>query len=150
MSKILLVIVFLSGITFTSIGQDYPLIAKESCDCFKKSKDTMSVEFRQLLIRVTQQKDIKVAFSSAMDSLPDARIQTYFDQLGALGDEMGSEDTQAGSCLLGIAQKYSFKKYEDNPQLVKEFTIKLSHELRKNKDCELLAAIYLYAMAMYE
>ena len=69
MKKIFIAIVLLIGIAIQSKSQDYPVIAKEYCDCFKKMKDTMDMEFRELLIRVAKQTDVKAAFIKEMNSL---------------------------------------------------------------------------------
>ena len=69
MKRIFIVIVLFAGIASRSNAQDYPVVAKEYCDCFKQLKDTMDTEFRELLIRVAKQADIKEAFSKEMTSL---------------------------------------------------------------------------------
>ena len=110
----------------------------------------MDAGFRELIIRVAKEKDIKAAFSKATDSLTEAQREKFFEQFGVIGENMDSEETEAGRCALSIAKKYDYEKYKANPRLAKEFTIKLSAELRKTKECELLSAIFLYAMAMSE
>lgn len=150
MHRIVIIIVFLTGASFPSSGQDYQAAAKESCDCFQKSKDTIAVEFRLLLISVTHQTNIKAAFSKAIDSLPETQKRSFFEQLGTIGSALDSEDTEVGKCLLTIAEKYEYQKYKSDLQLAKEYTLKLSNEMKRIKDCALLAAMYLYAISMYE
>ena len=110
----------------------------------------MDAEFRELIIRVAKEKDIKTAFSKATDSLTETKREKFFEQLGAIGSHMDSDETEAGRCGLSVAKKYEYEKYKDDPKLSKEFTTKLSEELRKNKNCEFLAAIFLYVQAMSE
>ena len=150
MKKIFIAIVLFGGIAVPSYCQDYPSIAKESCNCFRKLKDTMDTEFRELLIRVVKEKDIKTAFSKAIDSLSESKKQKFFEQFGTIGENIDSEETEAGRCALSVAKKYDYEKYKGNSQLAKEFTLKLSAELQKGKVCEFLSAIFLYAMAMGE
>ena len=150
MKRIFIAVILFAGVTIQSNSQNYPVIAKESCDCFKKLKDTMEPEFRELIIRVVKEKDIKTAFSKATDSLSDAKKEKFFNQFGTIGSHMDSEETEEGRCALSIAEKYDYEKYKSNPSLSKEFTTRLSEEMRKNKNCELLAAIFLYALAMSE
>ena len=150
MKRIFIAVILFAAIAIPSNGQNYPVIARESCDCFKKLKDTMEPEFRELIIRVVKEKDIKAAFSKATESLPEAKREKFFQQFGTIGSNMDSEETETGRCALSIAEKYDYEKYKNDPSLSKEFTTKLSEEMRKNKNCELLAAIFLYALAMSE
>ena len=55
MKKIFIAIALLTGISLQSNSQDFVVISKEYCDCFKKLKDTMDTEFRDLLVRVAKQ-----------------------------------------------------------------------------------------------
>ena len=73
MKKIFIAIVLLTGIVIQSKSQNYTLIAKEYCDCFKKMKDTMDSEFRELMIRVAKQTDVKAAFIKEMNGLDVAK-----------------------------------------------------------------------------
>ena len=47
MKKIFIAIVLLTGIADPIKQPELSVIAKEYCDCFKKMKDTMDVEFRE-------------------------------------------------------------------------------------------------------
>ena len=69
MKRALIVIALITGFAFCVSAQDYAIAAKEYCDCFQKAKDTMDAEFRQLIIRVAKQSNIKAAFNSEMQAL---------------------------------------------------------------------------------
>ena len=145
MKKIFIAIVLLTGIAIQSKSQDYTVIAKEYCDCYKKLKDTMDVEFRELLIRVARQTDIKAAFAKEMNSLEATKQKMLADQLEALGSSMDSENTEAGRCGIALDKKY--EKYIETAEKEKDFTIKMTTELKKNKSCEFLWAVSVFAMA---
>ena len=145
MKKIFIAIVLLTGITIQSKSQDYPVVAKEYCDCFKKLKDTMDTEFRELLIRVAKQADLKTAFAKEMNSLDVAKQKMLADQLEALGTSMDSDDTEAGRCGIALDKKYD--RYIDTPEKEKDFTIRLTSEMKKNKNCEFLWAVSVFALA---
>ncbi|HEV8273531.1 MAG TPA: hypothetical protein VGQ04_19590 [Chitinophagaceae bacterium] len=145
MKKIFIAIVLLTGIAIQSKSQDYTVIAKEYCDCYKKLKDTMDVEFRELLIRVARQTDIKAAFAKEMNSLDATKQKMLADQLEALGSSMDSENTEAGRCGIALDKKY--EKYIETAEKEKDFTIKMTTELKKNKSCEFLWAVSVFAMA---
>ncbi|HET6724183.1 MAG TPA: hypothetical protein VFH07_15595, partial [Chitinophagaceae bacterium] len=98
MKKIFIAIVLFTGFAFQSNGQDYASISKEYCDCFKKLNDTMDMEFRDLLIRVAKQDDVKTAFAQEMTSLDSPKQKRLAEQLEALGTGLESEETQAGRC----------------------------------------------------
>ena len=145
MKKIFIAIVLLTGIAIQSKSQDYTVIAKEYCDCYKKLKDTMYVEFRELLIRVAKQTDIKAAFAKEMKRLDATKQKMLADQLEALGSSMDSEDTEAGRCGIALDKKY--EKYIETAEKEKDFTIKMTAELKKNKSCEFLWAVSVFALA---
>ena len=145
MKKIFIAIVLLTGIAIQSKSQDYTVIAKEYCDCYKKLKDTMYVEFRELLIRVAKQTDIKAAFAKEMNRLDATKQKMLADQLEALGSSMDSEDTEAGRCGIALDKKY--EKYIETAEKEKDFTIKMTAELKKNKSCEFLWAVSVFALA---
>jgi len=145
MKKIFIAIVLLTGIAIQSKSQDYPVIAKEYCDCFTKLKDTMDTEFRELMIRVAKQTDIKAAFIKEMNALDVTKQSRLAVQLEALGTSMDSEDTEAGRCGIKLDKKY--EKYIETPEMEKNFTIKIADELKKNKNCEFIWAVSVFALA---
>ena len=145
MKKNFIAILLFIGITIQSKSQDYPVIAKEYCDCYKKLKDTIDVEFRDLLIRVAKQTDVKTAFAKEMNSLDAVKQKRLADQLEGLGTSMDSDDTEAGRCGIALDKKYD--KYIDTPEKEKNFTIKLTDEMKKNKSCEFLWAVSVFALA---
>jgi hypothetical protein len=145
MKKIFIAIVLFAGIAVQSKSQDYPVIAKEYCSCFKKLKDTMDAEFRVLLIRVAKQADIKTAFAKEMNSLDVTKQRRLNEQLEVLGTSMDSEESEAGRCGMALDKKYD--KYIDTPVKEKDFTIKMIAEMKKNKDCEFLWAVSVFALA---
>ena len=148
MKKIFIAIVLLTGIAFQSNSQDYTVISKEYCDCFKKLKDTMDTEFRLLLIRVAKQADVKSAFAKEMNSLDAPKQKRLAEQLEALGSSLDSEETESGRCGMALDKKYD--KYIDTPKKDLDFTIKLTDELKKNKSCEFLWAVSVFALAFSE
>ena len=145
MKKIFIAIVLLAGFSFQSNSQDYVSISKEYCDCFKMLKDTMDTEFRDLLIRVAKQPDVKTAFSKEMTSLDASKQKRLAEQLEALGTSLESEETESGRCGIALDKKYD--KYIDTPKKEMDFTIKLTDELKKNKNCEFLWAVSVFALA---
>jgi hypothetical protein len=148
MKNIFIAIVLFAGVAIQSKSQDYPVIAKEYCSCFKKLKDTMDAEFRELLIRVAEQTDVKAAFIKEMNSLNVSKQKMLADQLEALGASMDSEETEAGRCGMALDKKYD--KYIDTPEKEKDFTIKMTAEMKKNKDCEFLWAVSVFALTFGE
>lgn len=148
MKKIFIAIVLLTGIVIQSKGQDYPVIAKEYCDCFKKVKDTMDTEFRELLIRVAKQPDVKTAFIKEMNSLNVTKQSRLAAQLEALGTSMDSEDTDAGRCGIALDKKY--ERYIETPEKEKDFINKMTAEMKKNKNCEFVWAVSIFALAFGE
>ena len=145
MKKVFIAIVLLTGIAMQSKSQDYPAIAKEYCDCFKKLKDTMDTEFRELLIRVARQTDIKSAFTKEMNSLEVSKQKMLVEQLEVLGMSADSEETEAGRCGKALDKKYD--KYINTPEKERDFTVKMTTELKKNKACEFLWAVSVFALA---
>lgn len=139
-------IVLLIGITIQSKSQDYSVIAKEYCDCFKKMKDTMDVEFRELIIRVAKQTDVEAAFIKEMNGLDVTKQSRLAAQFEALGTTMDSDKTEAGRCGIALDEKY--EKYIETPEKEKDFTIKMTAELKKNKNCEFLWAVSVFALAL--
>ena len=148
MKKIFIAIVLFTGFAFQSNSQDYASISKEYCDCFKKLNDTMDMEFRDLLIRVAKQDDVKTAFAKEMTSLDSPKQKRLAEQLEALGTGLESEETQAGRCGMALDKKYD--KYIDTPEKEMDFTLKLTNELKKNKSCEFLWAVSVFALAFSE
>lgn len=148
MKKIFIAIVLFTGFALPSNSQDYVSISKEYCDCFKKLKDTMDTEFRDLLIRVAKQANVKTAFAKEMNSLDSPKQKRLAEQLEALGTSLESEETQAGRCGMALDKKYD--KYIDTPTKELDFTIKLTDELKKNKSCEFLWAVSVFALASSE
>jgi len=145
MKRIIIAITLVTGLSFCSKAQDYTAAAKEYCDCFRKSKDTMDIEFRQLLIRVAKQPDIKTAFTKEMETLDVSKQKKLGEQLMLLGTAMESDNTESGRCGIMLDAKY--KKFNDTPEKEKDFTIKLATQLRNNKDCEFLWAVTVFALA---
>ena len=145
MKKIFIAIALLTGIAFQSNSQDFVVISKEYCDCFKKLKDTMDTEFRDLLIRVAKQADVKTAFAKEMSGLDAPKQKRLADQLEALGTSLDSEETESGRCGMALDKKYD--KYIDTPKKELDFTVKLTEELKKNKSCEFLWAVSVFALA---
>ena len=145
MKNFFIAIVLLIGMTIQSKSQDYSVIAKEYCDCFKKMKDTMDVEFRELMIRVAKQTDVKAAFIKEMNALDVTKQSRLAAQLEALGTSMDSDETEAGRCGMALDEKY--EKYIETPEKEKDFTIKMTAELKKNKSCEFLWAVSVFALA---
>ena len=138
-------IVLVTGIAFHSSAQDYTVAAKEYCNCFSKLKDTLDPEFRAMLIRVAKEADIKAAFVKEMTSLDAAKQQKLGEQLEMMGTSIDSEETEAGKCGMALDKKY--EKYNDTPEKEKDFNAKMALELKKNKDCEFVWAITVFALA---
>jgi hypothetical protein len=145
MKKIFIAVVLFTGIAIQSRSQDYTVIAKEYCDCFRKVKDTMDTEFRELMIRVAKQTDVKAAFIKEMNGLDLAKQSRLAGQLEALGTSMDSEDTEAGRCGIALDEKY--EKYIDTAEKEKNFITKMTAEMKKNKDCEFIWAVSIFALA---
>ena len=145
MKKIFIAIAFFTGISIQSKSQDYAVIAKEYCNCFLKAKDTMDAEFRQLMIRVAKQTDVKAAFIKEMNGLDVTKQGRFAQQLEALGSSMDSEETEAGRCGMKLDDKY--EKYIETPAKEKDFTIKLTAEFKKDKSCEFIWAVSVFALA---
>ena len=148
MKKIFIAIVFLSAFALESQSQDYTTIAKEYCDCFKKMKDTMDTEFREILIRVAKQADVKGAFANEMNSLDVTKQRRLGEQLTMLGTNIESEQTEAGKCGKQLDTKY--EKLTDTAEKEKAFDLKVVGELKKHKDCEFLWAVTVFALAFTE
>jgi len=148
MKKVFIAFILFTGITIQSKSQDYAVVAKEYCDCFKKLKETMDTEFRELLIRVAKQGDIKAAFAKEMSGLDVTKQRRLGEQLETMGTSMESEETAAGKCGKQLDVKY--KKYTDTPEKEKAFDLKVVSELKKNKDCEFLWAVTVFALAFSE
>ena len=145
MKRIIIAITLVTGLSFCLTAQDYTAAAKEYCDCFKKSKDTMDTEFRQLIIRVARQPDIKIAFTKEMETLDVNKQKRLGEQLMLLGTAMQSDNTESGRCGTTLDTKY--KKFNDTPEKEKDFTNKLATQLKDNKDCEFLWAVTVFALA---
>lgn len=148
MKKIFIAIVLLSAIALQSNGQDYTIIAKQYCDCFKKMKDIMDTEFRELLIRVAKQADVKAAFAKEMNSLDVSKQRMLGEQLEMMGTSIESEETEAGKC--GKKLDIAYEKFTDTPDKEKAFDLKVVDELKKRKDCEFLWAVSVFALAFTE
>jgi len=148
MKKIFIAIVLLAGIALQSNSQDYVSISKEYCDCFKKLKDTMDTEFRELLIRVAKQTEVKAAFIKEMNGLDVTKQARLAQQLEGLGSSLDSEDTEAGRCGIKLDEKY--EKYIETPEKEKDFTLKISAEMKKSKECEFVWAVSVFALAFGE
>jgi hypothetical protein len=58
---------------------------------------------------------------------------------------MDSDKTEAGRCGIKLDDKY--EKYIDSPEKEKDFTIKMAAEFKKNKNCEFIWAVTLFALA---
>jgi hypothetical protein len=145
MKKFFIAIFLCTGIAFHSSAQDYAVAAKEYCGCFLKLKDTLDPEFRTMLIRVAKEADVKSAFIKEMTSLDAMKQQKLGEQLEIMGTSIDSEETEAGRCGIALDKKYV--KYNDTPEKEKDFNNKMAAELRKNKDCEFVWAITVFALA---
>lgn len=145
MKGIFVGIALMTLISFSAAGQDYAVAAKEYCDCFKVAKDTMDAEFRELLIRVAKQTDIRTAFNNEMKALDLDKQKRLGEQLVTLGAAMQSDQTESGRC--GVALDAKYKKYNDTPGKEKDFTNKLAAQFKSNKDCEFLWAVTVFALA---
>ena len=145
MKKIFIAIVLLAGIAIQLKSQDYAVIAKEYCDCFKKVKDTMDTEFRELLIRVAKQADVKAAFIKEMNGLDAAKQSRLAAQLDALGTSMDSEETEVGRCGIALDKKY--EKHIETAEKEKDFITRMTAEMKKNKSCEFVWAVSVFALA---
>jgi mRNA-degrading endonuclease RelE of RelBE toxin-antitoxin system len=144
MKKFFIIIVMSAIAAFRLDAQDYPSIAGEYCNCYKKLSDTISSEFQQMIIRVAKSDDPRAAFAKEMEKLDDAKRKQLSEQLEVLGSIMDSQDTEAGRCGLALDKKY--KKYCDTPSKEKEFNKKLTDQL-KQEDCEFFWAVSVFAMA---
>jgi hypothetical protein len=144
MKKFFILIVLCAGIMHASYTQDYAVAATEYCDCYKKLSDTISAEFQQLIIRVAKSTEPKTAFAKEIEKLDAPSKKELSEQLVMLGTIMDSDNTEAGRCGLALDKKY--KKYNDTPAREKEFNKKMSEQL-KNKDCEFLWAVSVFALA---
>ena len=145
MKRFFIAILLLIGIASRSGAQDFTVAAKEYCDCFAKLKDTLDPEFRALMIRVAKATDVKAAFTKEMTALEAPKQQKLGEQLEALGVSLDSDDTEAGKCGIILDKKY--EKYNDTPEKEKDFNAKMAAELKKNKDCEFLWAVTVFALA---
>ena len=145
MKRFFISVILFAGIAFQSNCQDHLVAAREYCDCFKKMKDTMDPEFRQLLIRVAKQPDIKAAFAKEMTGLDVTKQRRLGEQLETMGTNIESEETEAGKCGTKLDAKY--KKFTDTPAKEKAFDLKVIGELKKHKDCEFLWAVSVFALA---
>ena len=145
MKRALIVIALITGFAFCVSAQDYAIAAKEYCDCFAKLKDTLDPEFRALMIRVAKATDVKSAFIKEMTALEAPKQQKLGEQLEALGVSLDSEDTEAGKCGIVLDKKY--EKYNDTPEKERDFNNKMAAELKKNKPCEFLWAVTVFALA---
>lgn len=148
MKKISIAILLFCGLALQSNGQNYAVIAKEYCDCFKMMKDTMDKEFQQLLIRVAKQSDIKAAFAKEMSSLDATKQRRLGEQLEIMGTNIESDETEDGKCGQKLDTKY--EKYTDTDEKQKSFDRKLIDELKKYSDCEFLWAVSVFALAFSE
>jgi hypothetical protein len=98
-----------------------------------------------MLIRVAKEADVKSAFIKEMTSLDAMKQQKLGEQLEIMGTSIDSEETEAGRCGIALDKKYV--KYNDTPEKEKDFNNKMAAELRKNKDCEFVWAITVFALA---
>ncbi|HET9747375.1 MAG TPA: hypothetical protein VFP97_16785 [Chitinophagaceae bacterium] len=144
MKKFFILIVLCAGIGIRSFTQDYATVATEYCNCYKKLSDTISAEFQQLIIRVAKSAEPKTAFAHEVEKLDAPSKLELSEQLQLLGAIMDSDDTEAGRCGLALDKKY--QKYNDTPAGEREFNKKMSEQL-KNKDCEFLWAVSVFALA---
>lgn len=105
----------------------------------------MDTEFRELLIRVAKQTDVKAAFINEMNGLDAAKQSRLAAQLAALATSMDSEDTEAGRCGIALDKKY--EKHIETPEKEKNFISKMTGEMKKNKNCEFVWAVSVFALA---
>jgi hypothetical protein len=145
MKKIILAFLLIMGVSFFSYSQDYPVIAKEYCNCFTSTQDSMDAEFRQILIKVSKQPDIKKAFLDEMKNMGEEKGQRFAQQLEIIGNSMNSNETAAGRCGIALDEKY--KEYISTPEKEKEFYEKIIQALKGMKDCEFFTAIMVFSFA---
>jgi hypothetical protein len=62
-----------------------------------------------------------------------------------MGTSLDSEDTEAGKCGMALDTKY--EKHNDTAEKEKDFNTKMAGELKKNRDCEFIWAITVFALA---
>lgn len=103
------------------------------------------MEFRELLIRVAKQPDVKASFIKEMNGLDVTKQARLASQLESLGSSMDSEDTEAGRC--GIALDGKYEKYIETTEKEKDFINKMTAEMKKNKNCEFIWAVSVFALA---
>jgi hypothetical protein len=77
-------IILLAGLALSSSGQNYPVIAKEYCDCLQKLKDTMNKEYQDILIRVSKKSNLQEAFTAEMQALSIEKEKSLPDSLNCL------------------------------------------------------------------
>lgn len=147
MKKILFV-VLLAGWALLSNGQNYPVIAKEYCDCLQKLKDTMNKEYQDIMIRVSKKNNLQDSFTAEMQALSIEKRKEFAGQLELLGTKIDSDDNEAGRCGIALDKKY--EAYNDTPEKEKAFNKKMAEELKKNQNCEFFAAIVMFVLAFDE
>ena len=122
MKKTFLIILWLTGIVLQSHAQDYPVIAKEYCDCFAKVKDSMEAEFQKILMKVAADSNVRKAFETELNALSADKRMRFATQLEFIGNSMESEDNEAGKCGAKLDVKY--KKYNDTAEKEKHIQFK--------------------------
>lgn len=145
MKKFLALALLFFAVSFFANAQDYKAIAGEYCNCFQKIKDTMNVEFQDLIIRISKEKDVKKAFNEELQKLTPEKIMLFSEQLTAVGTEMDAEDSEAGKCGSELDDKY--RDLIETPEKEKVFTNKMADEMNKVEKCKFIAAIIIFASA---
>ncbi len=145
MKRLFIAIILLTGIVFQSYSQDYPVIAKEYCDCFSKLQDSMEAEFQAALMRVAVDTNVKKAFQKELQAMDADKRMRFAKQLEFIGTSMETANNEAGKC--GAALDARYKKYSDTPEKEKLFNSKMLAELNKKNECKFLASLLTFALA---
>ena len=145
MKRTLIIILCYTGIAFQTTAQDYPVIAKEYCDCFAKLKDSMEVEFQKILMKVAADSNVRSAFETELNAMSADKRMRFATQLEFIGNSMESGDNEAGKCGAKLDLKY--KEYNDTSEKEKVFNSKMIAELNKKSECKFLASIVTFALA---
>ena len=148
MKKIFIAAVLLIGVALHTYAQDYPVISKEYCDCFSKLKDSMEVEFQNIVMKVAVDTNSKKAFQNELKALDTDKRKRFGTQLEYIGRSMETADNDAGKCGAALDAKY--KQFNETPEKEKIFNTKMIEELYKNSECKFLAALVKFALEFSE
>ena len=137
-------IVMLAGFNASANAQDYKVIAKEYCGCFEMIKDTMNAVFRELLVKISNEDDIKAALKRETLKLNEEKRKEFSTQMTKIGILMDSDESAAGECGLELDEKYAAY---NTPEKEKEFGEKLITALKDLPECAFFRAILKVAIA---